>query len=85
MTRCLDAVPGQVVVGGDGLVGGVAALHAQEPGLVLPGIKAKYRRNIFCTVKTKEYVGIKVKNTVLENRRNFLHCLALEQLFPLFF
>ena len=32
----LDAVPGQVVVGGHGLVGVVAALHAQEPCLVLP-------------------------------------------------
>ena len=35
-TGGLAAVPGQVVVGGHHLVGGVALLHAQEPGLVLP-------------------------------------------------
>ena len=34
---CLDAVPGQVVVGGHGLVGVVAALHAHESCFVLPG------------------------------------------------
>jgi hypothetical protein len=34
----LNAVPGQVVVGGHGLIGVVAGLHAQEPGLVLQAL-----------------------------------------------